>query len=204
MRMKMKKTIIVLFLFLVGLNFVFAAESGLNESNNKSSTTLTLSLDKDKYLVGISKKNDDLAHEETITLSESIENTMTVKLVDETFYFFYKAITDASVSFKIAVTPLSLDETEKVTEAPADRKKIHYTADITPENNVWNGGNFTNSHLDTSGTTTETTCMLKGSNYTNYYAEGVASVVIKSTENLGEKVPGRYSGTITVTLQSGS
>ena len=92
MRRKMKKTIIVLFLFLVGLNFVFAAESDLNESNNKSSTTLTLSLDKDKYLVGFSKKNDDLAHEETITLSESIENTMTVKLVDETFYFFYKAI----------------------------------------------------------------------------------------------------------------
>ena len=203
MRMKMKKTIIVLFLFLVGLNFVFAAESGLNESNNKSSTTLTLSLDKDKYLVGFSKKNDDLAHEETITLSESIENTMTVKLVDETFYFFYKAITDASVSFKIAVTPLYFNGTE-VTDVS---KKINYTADITPENNVWNGGNFTNSHLDTSGTsgtTTETTCMLKGSNYTNYYAEGVASVVIKSTENLGEKVPGRYSGTITVTLQSGS
>ena len=199
----MKKIIIVLFLFLIGLNFVFAAESGLNESNNKSSTTLTLSLDKDKYLVGFSKNNDDLAHEETITLSESIENTMTVKLVDETFYFFYKAITDASVSFKIAVTPLYFNGTE-VTDVS---KKINYTADITPENNVWNGGNFTNSHLDTSGTsgtTTETTCMLKGSNYTNYYAEGVASVVIKSTENLGEKVPGRYSGTITVTLQSGS
>ena len=56
----MKKTIIVLFLFLVGLNFVFAAKSGLNESNNKSSTTLTLSLDKDKYLVGFSETESDL------------------------------------------------------------------------------------------------------------------------------------------------
>lgn len=205
MRMKMKKTIIVLFLFLVGLNFVFAAESGLNESNNKSSTTLTLSLDKEKYLVGFSETESDFTHKGTITLSSgSIDkNTTTVSLEEKTFYFFYKAITDASVSFKIAVTPLYFNGTE-VTDVS---KKINYTADITPENNVWNGGNFTNSHLDTSGTsgtTTETTCMLKGSNYTNYYAEGVASVVIKSTEDLGEKVPGTYKGTITVTLQSGS
>ena len=200
MRMKMKKTIIVLFLFLVGLNFVFAAESGLNESNNKSSTTLTLSLDKDKYLVGFSKKNDNLAHEETITLSESIENTMTVKLVDETFYFFYKAITDASVSFKIAVTPLYFNGTE-VTDVS---KKINYTATITKINNKWNGADVTPSELDTKGTTETNTCNLKGSDYTNYFAAGIARVVIKSTENLGEKVPGTYKGTITVTLQSGS
>lgn len=197
----MKKTIIVLFLFLVGLSFIFAADAGLAESDNKS-TTLTLSLDKDKYLVGFSE-TENYTHQSDIELSESIGDTMTVKLVDETFYFFYKAITDASVSFKIAVTPLFLDG-RVVTDVS---KKINYTADITPENNVWNGGNFTTSHLDTSGTSgtaTETTCMLKGSNYTNYYAEGVARVVIKSTEDLGEKVPGTYKGTITVTLQSGS
>ena len=200
--MKMKKTIIVLFLFLVGLNFVFAAESGLNESNNKSSTTLTLSLDKDKYLVGFSKKNDDLAHEETITLSESIENTMTVKLVDETFYFFYKAITDASVSFKIAVTPLYFNGT-KVTDD--DSKKIDYTATITKINNKWNGADVTPSKLDTKGTTETNTCNLKGSGYTNkYFVTGIAKVVISSNANLGSKVPGAYSGTITVTLQSGS
>ena len=200
MRMKMKKTIIVLFLFLVGLNFVFAAESGLNESNNKSSTTLTLSLDKDKYLVGFSKKNDDLAHEETITLSESIENTMTVKLVDETFYFFYKAITDASVSFKIAVTPLYFNGTE-VTDVS---KKINYTATITKINNKWNGADVTPSKLDTKGTTETNTCNLKGNNYTNYFATGIAEVVINSTDDLGKKAPGTYSGTIKVTLQSGS
>ena len=199
MRMKMKKTIIVLFLFLVGLNFVFAAESGLNESNNKSSTTLTLSLDKDKYLVGFSKKNDDLAHEETITLSESIENTMTVKLVDETFYFFYKAITDASVSFKIAVTPLYFNGTE-VTDVS---KKINYTATITKINNKWNGADVTPSKLDTKGTTETNTCNLKGNNYTNYFATGIAEVVINSTDDLGKKAPGTYSGTIKVTLQSG-
>ena len=198
----MKKTIIVLFLFLVGLNFVFAAESGLNESNNKSSTTLTLSLDEDKYLVGFSETESDFTHKGTITLSSgSIDkNTTTVSLERKTFYFFYKAITDdPNVKFQIAVTPLYLDG-KVVTD---DSKKIDYTADITPED-VWNGGDVTTSHLDTSGTTTETTCMLKGSNYTNYYAEGVASVVIKSTEDLGKKAPGTYSGTIKVTLQSGS
>ena len=200
----MKKTIIVLFLFLVGLNFVFAAESGLNESNNKSSTTLTLSLDEDKYLVGFSETINNYTHQSQITLSSgSIDkDATTVSLEGKTFYFFYKAITDASVSFKIAVTPLSLDETEKVTEAPADRKKIHYTATIT-KTDVWNGEDFS-SELNTSGTTETNTCNLKGSDYTNYFAAGIARVVISSSENLGEKVPGTYKGTITVTLQSGS
>lgn len=202
MRMKMKKTIIVLFLFLVGLNFVFAAESGLNESNNKSSTTLTLSLDKDKYLVGFSETESDFTHKGTITLSSgSIDkNSTTVSLEEKGFYFFYKAITDASVSFKIAVTPLYFNGTE-VTDVS---KKINYTATITKINNKWNGADVTPSELDTKGTTETNTCNLKGSDYTNYFAAGIARVVIKSTENLGEKVPGTYKGTITVTLQSGS
>lgn len=203
MRMKMKKTIIVLFLFLVGLNFVFAAESGLNESNNKSSTTLTLSLDEDKYLVGFSETESDFTHKGTITLSSgSIDkNTTTVSLERKTFYFFYKAITDASVSFKIAVTPLYFNGTEVTDD---DSKKIDYTATITKINNKWNGADVTPSELDTKGTTETNTCNLKGSGYTNYFATGIAEVVIKSTENLGEKVPGTYKGTITVTLQSGS
>ena len=203
MRMKMKKTIIVLFLFLVGLNFVFAAESGLNESNNKSSTTLTLSLDKDKYLVGFSETESDFTHKGTITLSSgSIDkNTTTVSLERKTFYFFYKAITDASVSFKIAVTPLYFNGT-KVTDD--DSKKIDYTATITKINNKWNGADVTPSKLDTKGTTETNTCNLKGNNYTNYFATGIAEVVINSTDDLGKKAPGTYSGTIKVTLQSGS
>ena len=203
MRMKMKKTIIVLFLFLVGLNFVFAAESGLNESNNKSSTTLTLSLDKDKYLVGFSETESDFTHKGTITLSSgSIDkNTTTVSLNETRFYFFYKAITDASVSFKIAVTPLYFNGT-KVTDD--DSKKIDYTATITKINNKWNGADVTPSKLDTKGTTETNTCNLKGNNYTNYFATGIAEVVINSTDDLGKKAPGTYSGTIKVTLQSGS
>ena len=203
MRMKMKKTIIVLFLFLVGLNFVFAAESGLNESNNKSSTTLTLSLDKDKYLVGFSETESDFTHKGTITLSSgSIDkNTTTVSLEGKTFYFFYKAITDASVSFKIAVTPLYFNGTEVTDD---DSKKIDYTATITKINNKWNGADVTPSKLDTKGTTETNTCNLKGSNYTNYFATGIAEVVINSTDDLGKKAPGTYSGTIKVTLQSGS
>ena len=203
MRMKMKKTIIVLFLFLVGLNFVFAAESGLNESNNKSSTTLTLSLDKDKYLVGFSETESDFTHKGTITLSSgSIDkNTTTVSLNETRFYFFYKAITDASVSFKIAVTPLYFNVT-KVTDD--DSKKIDYTATITKINNKWNGADVTPSKLDTKGTTETNTCNLKGNNYTNYFATGIAEVVINSTDDLGKKAPGTYSGTIKVTLQSGS
>ena len=199
----MKKIIIVLFLFLIGLNFVFAAESGLNESNNKSSTTLTLSLDEDKYLVGFSETESDFTHKGTITLSSgSIDkNTTTVSLEGKTFYFFYKAITDASVSFKIAVTPLYFNGT-KVTDD--DSKKIDYTATITKINNKWNGADVTPSKLDTKGTTETNTCNLKGNNYTNYFATGIARVVISSSENLGGKVPGAYKGTITVTLQSGS
>ena len=202
MRMKMKKTIIVLFLFLVGLNLVFAAESGLGESDNKS-TTLTLSLDKDKYLVGFSETESDFTHKGTITLSSgSIDkNTTTVSLEGKTFYFFYKAITDASVSFKIAVTPLYFNGT-KVTDD--DSKKIDYTATIRKINNKWNGADVTPSKLDTKGTTETNTCNLKGNNYTNYFATGIAEVVINSTDDLGKKAPGTYSGTIKVTLQSGS
>ena len=204
MRMKMKKTIIVLFLFLVGLNFVFAAESGLNESNNKSSTTLTLSLDEDKYLVGFSETESDFTHKGTITLSSgSIDkNTTTVSLERKTFYFFYKAITDASVSFKIAVTPLYFNGTEVTND---DSKKIDYTATITKINNNWNGADVTPSELDTKGTTETNTCNLKGSGYTNkYFVTGIAKVVINSTDDLGKKAPGTYKGTIKVTLQSGS
>lgn len=208
----MKKTIIVLFLFLVGLNIVFADESGLVESDNEStiesgltkidnkSTTLTLSLDKDKYLVGFSE-TENFTHQGSIALSSgSIDkNATTVSLEGKTFYFFYKAITDdPNVKFQIAVTPLYLDGTV-VTD---DSKKIDYTADITPED-VWNGGDVTTSHLDTSGTTVTNTCNLKGSGYTNkYFVTGIAKVVISSNANLGSKVPGAYSGTITVTLQS--
>ena len=199
----MKKIIIVLFLFLIGLNFVFAAKSGLNESNNKSSTTLTLSLDEDKYLVGFSETESDFTHKGTITLSSgSIDkNTTTVSLEGKTFYFFYKAITDASVSFKIAVTPLYFNGT-KVTDD--DSKKIDYTATITKINNKWNGADVTPSKLDTKGTTETNTCNLKGSGYTNYFAAGIAEVVINSTDDLGKKAPGTYKGTIKVTLQSGS
>ena len=197
----MKKIIIVLFLFLIGLNFVFAAESGLNESNNKSSTTLTLSLDKDKYLVGFSETESDFTHKGTITLSSgSIDkNTTTVSLEGKTFYFFYKAITDASVSFKIAVTPLYFNGTEVTND---DSKKIDYTATTTKINNKWNGADVTPSKLDTKGTTETNTCNLKGNNYTNYFATGIAEVVINSTDDLGKKAPGTYSGTIKVTLQS--
>ena len=199
----MKKIIIVLFLFLIGLNFVFAAKSGLNEGNNKSSTTLTLSLDEDKYLVGFSETESDFTHKGTITLSSgSIDkNTTTVSLNETRFYFFYKAITDASVSFKIAVTPLYFNGTEVTND---DSKKIDYTATITKINNKWNGADVTPSKLDTKGTTETNTCNLKGNNYTNYFATGIAEVVINSTDDLGKKAPGTYSGTIKVTLQSGS
>ena len=209
----MKKTIIVLFLFLVGLNVVFADESGLVENDNESTiesvlvpgdnktTNLTLSLDKDKYLVGFSETINNYTHQSQITLSSgSIDkDATTVSLEGKTFYFFYKAITDdPNVKFQIAVTPLYLDG-KVVTD---DSKKIDYTADITPED-VWNGGDVTTSHLDTSGTTVTNTCNLKGSGYTNkYFVTGIAKVVISSNANLGSKVPGAYSGTITVTLQS--
>ena len=204
----MKKTIIVLFLFLVGLNFVFAAESGLNESNNKSSTTLTLSLDEDKYLVGFSETESDFTHKGTITLSSgSIDkNTTTVSLERKTFYFFYKAITDASVSFKIAVTPLYLGGTEVPDD---DSKKIDYTATIT-KTNKWDGESFESFPLNASDISNTSDIIvsddynLKSDNHTIYLATGIASVDISSNANLGEKVPGRYSGTIKVTLQSGS
>lgn len=191
----MKKTIIVLFLFLVGLNFVFADESGLVEIGGSKSTTLTLSLEEDKYLVGFSETENNFIKQDNIALSESINETaMTVSLAPKTFYFFYKAITDASVSFKIAVTPLCL-------EGDAS-KKIDYTATIT-QTTVWNGEDFS-SELNTSGTKESDTCKLKSVNHTNYFAKGIASVVITSDEDLGSKVPGTYRGTITVTLQSGS
>ena len=196
----MKKTIILLFLFLVGLNFVFADESGLVEIGGSKSTTLTLSLEEDKYLVGFSETENNFIKQDNIALSESINETaMTVSLAPKTFYFFYKAITDASVSFKIAVTPLYFKGTEVTDD---DSKKIDYTATITKINNKWNGADVTPSKLDTKGTTETNTCNLKGNNYTNYFATGIAEVVINSTDDLGKKVPGKYSGTITVTLQS--
>ncbi len=197
----MKKTIILLFLFLVGLNFVFAAvESGLVPEDNKS-TTLTLNLDGDAYLVGFSETEGDFNHQDYIALSESInEAAMTVSLKEKVFYFFYLAITDANVSFEIEVTPLYLGGTK----VPDDNsRKIDYTATIT-KTVVWNGGDVTNSTLNTSGTKVSGPCNLKGSSYTNYFATGIARVVISSSENLGGKVPGAYSGTIKVTLQSGS
>lgn len=196
----MKKTIIVLFLFLVGLNFVSADESGLVEIGGSKSTTLTLSLEEDKYLVGFSETENNFIKQDNIALSESINETaMTVSLVEKGFYFFYKAITDdPNVSFKIAVTPLYLGGTV----VQDDSRKIDYTATIT-QTTVWNGDEKDSFTLNTSGTKESDACKLKKTNsYTNYFAKGVASVVIRSTEDLGSKVPGTYRGTITVTLQS--
>lgn len=204
---KMKKTIIVLFLFLVGLNLVFGADAGLAENDNQS-TNLTLNLDGDAYLVGFSKTKDNLTHQVSIDLSESIdENAMTVKLVDKEFYSFYKAITDdADVKFKIAVTPLYLGGTEVPDD---DSKKIDYTATIT-KTNKWDGESFESFPLNASDISNTSDIIvsddynLKSDNHTIYLATGIASVDISSNANLGEKVPGRYSGTIKVTLQSGS
>ena len=198
----MKKIIIVLFLFLVGLNFVFADESGLLPTDK--STTLTLQLDGDKYLVGFSEEND-FTHDTEISFSETIdESTMTVRLVKKKFYFFYKAITDESnVNFQIEVTPMYQGGSAPTgTDDEKAKKTINYTAIITPTA-VWNGQSTSgNISLDTISSTTSSKYLLKASGYDKYFTEGIAKVVISSTDELGNKVPGNYTGTIKVTLSA--
>lgn len=203
----MKKCLIVFLMLALVTSFVFAAvSSGLTDTNNKATTNLVLDLDGDAYQIGFSESYDDYTHVNSIDLIETIDNSaMTVSLQQKVFYLFYKAITDdPSVTFKVAISPLYLDGT---TSEDAS-KRIDYKAEITKKN-IWNGANFSSISLETTGKTTDesTPVFLKnneeGSKFSQYYATGIAEVVISSTVNLGTKTPGTYKGTITVTL-SGS
>lgn len=202
--MKKITLIILVIIFTSGLLF---ADAGLSNTDNKSSN-LKLNLDADAYITGFSLSDSSLSHASEIELSESINNVnMTVSLEEKVFYFFYKAITDESgVKFQIEVTPMyqggtaptGTDDEEKA------KKTINYTATITPKN-VWNGeptsGNIS-LNTTTSSSTTSSKYLLKASGYDKYLTQGIARVVINSTEDLGEKVPGNYTGTIKVTLSA--
>ena len=195
----MKKTIVILLLIVTGLCFAFATvQSGLSESDNKT-TTLSLQLDGDKYSVGFSDEND-FTHDSVISFSENIDGSaMTVRLVEKEFYFFYKAITDdPNVGFIITVTPFYLDGTQ--VDDPSNR--IDYTATIN-KTNVWEGQVVSSVVLDTATDSESDVYKLKQSG-SNYLAKGIASVVISSTDELEAKKSGTYTGTIKVTLQSGS
>ena len=196
----MKKTIVILLLIVTGLCFAFATvQSGLSESDNKT-TTLSLQLDGDKYSVGFSETENDFTHDSVISFSENIDGSaMTVRLVEKEFYFFYKAITDdPNVGFKITVTPFYLDGTQ--VDDPS--KRIDYTATIN-KTNVWEGQVVSSVVLDTATDSESDVYKLKQSG-SNYLAKGIASVVISSTDELEAKKSGTYTGTIKVTLQSGS
>ena len=201
----MKKCLIVFLMLALVTSFVFATvSSGLTNENNKATTDLELNLDGDAYLFGFSESDNDYTHVNSIDLSETINNSaMTVSLQQKDFYLFYKAITDdPSVAFKVSISPLYLNGT---TSDDAS-KRIDYKAEIT-KTNIWNGANFSSISLETTGENTDESISVllknneEGNKFSQYYATGIAKVVISSTVDLGTKTPGTYKGTITVTLQ---
>lgn len=200
--MKKITLIILVIIFASGLLF---ADAGLSNTDNKSSN-LKLNLDADAYITGFSVSGSSLSHASEIELLESINSVnMTVSLVEKDFYFFYKAITDESgVKFQIEVTPMYQGGTAPTgNDVEKAKKTINYTATITPTD-VWNGepisGNI--SLNTTTSSTTSSKYLLKASGYDKYLTQGIARVVISSTEELGGKVPGNYTGTIKVTLSA--
>ena len=194
--MKRLFAILLVILFACGLIF---ADAGLEGSDNKTSN-LTLTLDGDAYSVGFSRSKTNYTHLPSIELSENISTgDMTVCLANDTFYFFYKAITEASnVAFKISVSPLYWNNTQTSDTS----KTINYQATIV-STSEWDG-NACSINLRTSDVVESGPIMLKnnsvGSEFVQYFAKGVAEVSITSSENLGTKVPGSYTGSITVTL----
>ena len=199
--MKKITLIILVIIFASGLLF---ADAGLLNTDNKSSN-LKLNLDTDAYITGFSESDSSLSHASEIVLSERINNVnMTVSLKEKSFYFFYKAITDESgVKFQIEVTPMYQGGTAPTgTDDEKAKRTINYTATITPTD-VWNGEPTSGKiSLNTTSTTTSSKYLLKASGYDQYLTQGIARVVISSTEELGGKVPGSYTGTIKVTLSA--
>lgn len=199
--MKKITLIILVIIFASGLLF---ADAGLLNTDNKSSN-LKLNLDTDAYITGFSESDSSLSHASEIVLSERINNVnMTVSLEEKGFYFFYKAITDESgVKFQIEVTPMYQGGTAPTgTDDEKAKRTINYTATITPTD-VWNGEPTSGKiSLNTTSTTTSSKYLLKASGYDQYLTQGIARVVISSTEELGGKVPGSYTGTIKVTLSA--
>ena len=203
----MKKCLIVFLMLALVTSFVFAAvSSGLTEENNKATTNLKLALDGDEYLFGFSS-NADYSSDTQIQLAESVNiSDGTVSLVDKTFYFFYKAITDDSnVKFTINVTPLYLGGTAPSgTDEEKAKKTIHYTVEFDTDTYTWNGDDITPVKLDTSGTSCTSAILIKSSTHDIYLTEGIAEINLSSNNALQNKVPGEYVGTITVTLSSTS
>ena len=199
--MKRTITFILVTIYAIGLLF---AEADLSDSDNKTSN-LKLNLDADAYITGFSVSDSSLSHASEIVLSERINNVnMTVSLEEKGFYFFYKAITDESgVKFQIEVTPMYQGGTAPTgTDDEKAKRTINYTATITPTD-VWNGEPTSGKiSLNTTSTTTSSKYLLKASGYDQYLTQGIARVVISSTEELGGKVPGSYTGTIKVTLSA--
>ena len=199
----MKRTITFILTTICAIGLLFA-EAGLSVNDNKTSN-LKLNLDADAYITGFSKSDSSLSHASAIVLSEDINNdNMTVSLVEKEFYFFYKAITDESnVKFQIEVTPMYHAGTAPTgTDDEKAKKTINYTATITPTA-VWNGEPTSgNISLNTISSTTSSKYLLKASGYDKYFTQGIAKVVISSTDELGNKVPGNYTGTIKVTLSA--
>lgn len=199
--MKKITLIILVIIFASGLLF---ADAGLLNTDNKSSN-LKLNLDTDAYITGFSESDSSLSHASEIVLSGRINNVnMTVSLEEKVFYFFYKAITDESgVKFQIEVTPMYQGGTAPTgTDDEKAKRTINYTATITPTD-VWNGEPTSGKiSLNTTSTTTSSKYLLKASGYDQYLTQGIARVVISSTEELGGKVPGSYTGTIKVTLSA--
>lgn len=201
----MKKCLIVFLMLALVTSFVFAdVISGLTNANNKATTNLELNLDGDAYQIGFST-NPNFTSASSINLEEVIDiSAGTVRLNVQTFYFFYKAITDdPNVMFQISVTPMYLNATKpEDTDTEKDKKTINFTVNIN-QTAVWNGATFSDT-LATNGTASSTPSKLKADTFKDYLTNGIAGVVISSGEALEGKIPGSYTGTITVTLSSTS
>ena len=198
----MKKLFVITIVLLFAFSFVFAEEEVTVTTIDSKTSTLSLSLDGDAYKFGFSL-SQDFNNADNIPLDEVIDiNAGTVSLEEKIFYFFYKAITDASnVEFVISVTPMYLGGTEPAdTDGLKNNKTINYTAKIQ-KTNTWDGSEDFSSTLNTSSTATTTPTIIKRDS-NKYFANGLAQITISSQEALQEKVPGNYRGTITVTLQS--
>lgn len=198
----MKKLFVITIVLLFAFSFVFAEEEVTVTTIDSKTSTLSLSLDGDAYKFGFSL-SQDFNNADNIPLDEVIDiNAGTVRLEEKTFYFFYKAITDASnVTFVISVTPMYLDGAEpENTDELKNNKTINYTAAIQ-KTGTWDGLENFSSALNTSSNATTTPSLIKRDS-NKYFANGLAQITISSLDELEHKVPGNYRGTITVTLQS--
>ena len=195
----MKKLFVITMMVLIISSLTFAESTIGNESS-----TLSLSLDGDEYRFGFSL-SPDFTSADNIPLDEVIDiEAGTVRLGVKTFYFFYKAVTDDStVNFTIKVTPMYPNGIEPTTESDDEKanQTIHYTANIN-QTSVWNGALLSQT-LDTKTSTDSTACLIKDDSFKNYLTNGIAGIVISSSEALEGKIPGNYKGTITVTMKSG-